>query len=733
MTRRTNILLITGIAVVVAVIYWSVVRDPGSNILTSTAETARAASTPDKNTSTNLLSSDAADAQRVLHYQDFASIEQAYRLPSDFARREALYVIAGRADSRQLRALIGEAKKIPEQARRLEVLEILLLRYVELEPRGALRSALDMDRTAVSRLVPPLIAAWSGNDLAAAVAATRELPTATLKQTAAHALLARHAANGPEGVRQLAAQLDLPGQAAVVLFETQAGTLLEDPHQAIEAALALPGATRRDQLTKIAQAWAQVAPEEAWDYVTQLTDPLARTTFQNAVIATWAAGQPDAAFARVTELPAGWQRQQLLRRVTRELARHDPKRAVELLPALESTETEPLQLLIANEWSRNDAAGAAQWVESQNKAVLGRLAYEIAGAYVTQEPEQALAWALRISQSPGRNLWCHMLGIMAQQNPQEALSLAQSAEIPAQRNQALGAVLATIATSDPALAKTLLEKIPPGDARMRAALEAGRRIAANGPEAAIAWYESQDNAQIRLQGMDELAQTLSSRNVEAAAGLIDRVPRDARPRWAATVALIYAGLDADKGIQWVSKFDGEPGYVNILGAFASSLVTQNPDKALQLIERTTDGKERDEALGRILLGLGSHSPELASRWISKIADDEKRVMAVGNLAQVWGSSDFAAAQKWALSLDSSNRDRAISHLAMSNALSVDDALTLIGEIRSPQEVTRTVVNTALRIARSDPEGVKTLLRRYPLDPQHQQTLDTALKQQSRGW
>src|SRR5262245_29970024 len=59
------------------------------------------------------LSATAAQAQRNLHYEGIDSIDAIRGLPSRFARMEALYVVAGRADLGALRGLIRDAQSIP--------------------------------------------------------------------------------------------------------------------------------------------------------------------------------------------------------------------------------------------------------------------------------------------------------------------------------------------------------------------------------------------------------------------------------------------------------------------------------------------------------------------------------------------------------------------------------------------------------------------------------------------
>ena len=238
MTRRRISLLTVSATVVAAGAYWALHDGKSGTLLTAISPATRDSGTLLPGVSS--MSAAAADAQRTLHYQDLDTVSQIRELPSAFARREALYAVAGRAGAAQLRRLITEAGRISGESERVQALEILL----------------------------------------------------------------------------------------------------DDPHRAIAEALRLPPDARQQQLLKIAQAWARISPEEAWEHAPQLDDPGVRSAFQNAVAETWLMQQPEAVFARVLELPAGSQRTQLLRDATLELTSRNPQQAIALLgcnPALRAS------------------------------------------------------------------------------------------------------------------------------------------------------------------------------------------------------------------------------------------------------------------------------------------------------------------------------------------------------------------------------------------------------------
>lgn len=153
------------------------------------------------------------------------------RVSSEFSHRQSVFDSANSADREHLESMIAQARALTNPVERRNTLEILLLRYAELDVGAALGQALESDR-----------------------------------ETAAHLLAALTA----------------------------------------------------------------VAPEQAWERATQVTNPAERFAYLNAVATAWVAQDPERAFAKVDELPAEWQRSQLLRSAIVGIADRDPRLAIKL-------------------------------------------------------------------------------------------------------------------------------------------------------------------------------------------------------------------------------------------------------------------------------------------------------------------------------------------------------------------------------------------------------------------
>jgi hypothetical protein len=547
---------------------------------------------------------------------------------SEFSHRQTVYESASRADRDQLASLIADARALANPVERRNTLEILLLRYAELDTDAAIGTALDNDR-----------------------------------ETATHLL-------------------------AVL---------------------------------------AAVAPEQTWQRASEVTNPAERFEYLKAVGAAWVAQDAERAFAKVNELPADWQRTELLQSITAEIADRDPRLAIRLAETQTAGVSGALLEQIATQWSRQNPSEAARWVEGLSRADQGRYAYRVADAYLAQKQGEALAWALRLSASPRRFLWSNMLGQMAKYDPDQALQIAQAAESPAQRAQALGKVLAGIAETNPSMAMEQLRKLPPGEMRGEVLSEIAGSVATLTPSAALDWLNDIDDKSLQNDAAQSLGWQLARRNVEGAAQLIDRIPKEARPSWITAVALAYADVDVEKGRQWIRKYANEPG--DAAFQFARTVAARSPEQAVQLVEGIVDDQERDRLLRGLLPPLAGHSPALAARWAERVTDDSMRERSIGEVASIWAQYDLPAARKWILSLeDGPPKDTALTQLIARAGGSLDDVMPMINQIQVPERRSHAVLMAAMQLSQSDMEGARALLRRYPLDPARQRQFDEYLQQ-----
>ena len=563
-----------------------------------------------------------------------APVDSSSRLSSsEFSHRQSVYDSAARADREHLESMIGQARSLANPLERRSTLEILLLRYAELDADGAIGQALNNDRELAAHLLGVLTA---------------------------------------------------------------------------------------------------VAPEQAWQRAREVTNPAERLAYLKAVSDAWAEQDGERVFAKITELPADWQRTELLRSVAVDIADRDPRLAIRLAQTLTPDVSGPMVEQIAAMWARNNPSEAARWVEGLPRQDQGRYAYRVAEPYLAQKQSEALLWAQRLAGSPRKYLWSSMLGQLAKYDPDQALQLAQSAESPAARSEAMGKVLAAIAQTNPSLAMTQLLKLPKSEMRSEILGEVATSVASLSSTAALDWLNDINDKSMRTQAAQSLGYALARRDADVAADMVDRVPKEARASWITSVALAYADADFEKGKQWVRRYANESG--DAAFQFARLVASRSPEQAVQLVDGIVDDRERDRLLRGMLEPLAEHSPAVAARWAERVTDDQQRERSIGEVAAVWTQYDAPAARKWILSLDDGPaKDAALQQLVIrGGGGSVDDVMPLINQIQTPERRSHAVLMAAMQLSQSDMDGARTLLRRYPLDPARQRQFEEFVQRRNKG-
>ncbi len=239
---------------------------------------------------------------------------------------------------------------------------------------------------------------------------------------------------------------------------------------------------------------------------------------------------------------------------------------------------------------------------------------------------------------------------MAKYDPDQALQLAQAAESPAQRAQAMGKVLAAIAQTNPSMAMVAAAEAAAGEMRSEILGEvATERRDADAHRCARLAQRHQRQVDAQLEAAQSLGCALARRDVEAAADMIDRVPKDARAQ------LDHVGRAGLCG-RWIREGPAVGPQLRQRGArprFSSRAWSLRaiPSIAVQLV----DGRERRPgarpAVRGLLPPLAEHSPALAARWAERVTDDRARSRSIGEVAGIWAQYDLPAARKWILSLD----------------------------------------------------------------------------------
>ena len=167
---------------------------------------------------------------------------------------------------------VNAARKLPKKDR-YELLQSLVARWAETDPRAAANFALSPDSGSID-FFGTVAGAWAQTDPRAAKDWVLSLPPCPVRSSALSSLLEATAKNDPEAALQFLLALppaSFPNVDCRKIFSAWAE---KDAAAAGSRALALvPGKHRSDAFTSIVHSWAQTNPQAAIAWATQIPDP----------------------------------------------------------------------------------------------------------------------------------------------------------------------------------------------------------------------------------------------------------------------------------------------------------------------------------------------------------------------------------------------------------------------------------------------------------------------------
>ena len=242
-----------------------------------------------------------------------------------------------------------------------------------------------------------------------------------------------------------------------------------------------------------------------------------------------------------------------------------------------------------------------------------------------------------------------------------------------------------VAADDPVAAAELIDDLPAP--LMEYAIQGLVSVWSRAdPEEAARWL-AQKNAQVSREGLSRLANGWGQRDFEAANAFADTLTGRKRAVFLTGLVSATGRLSNDELLAWVSRYENDPAYPNLIMSVAQRFASQDPETAIALID--------------------------------EIGNESVRGQLVPMVSGMWAQNDAESALDWALGLAlGRTRDRAIASIAPSlmdldMELDLDRAIDVINEIEDP-ELRRHPVWELLHTVESDEEAIR-LGRDYGFD------------------
>ena len=269
----------------------------------------------------------------------------------------------------------------------------------------------------------------------------------------------------------------------------------------------------------------------------------------------------------------------------------------------------------------------------------------------------------------------------AEQDPHTELEHIVAERDRSNQIQRLFELVIRVAADDPVAAAELIDDLPAPlmEVSIQALVEVWSRA---DPEEAARWL-AQKGGQASREGLSRLAHGWGQSDFEAANAFADTLTGRRRAVFLTGLVSATGRLSNDELLAWVSRYEDEPAYPNLVMSVAQRFAQEDIGAAIALID--------------------------------EIGNDSVRGQLVPMVSGMWAQNDAQAALDWARGLSPGRtRDRAIASIAPFLVdFDLDRAIDVINEIEDP-ELRRGPVWGLLHTVESDEEAIR-LGRDYGFD------------------
>lgn len=397
-----------------------------------------------------------------------------------------------------------------------------------------------------------------------------------------------------------------------------------------------------------------------------------RRALQSAALRALAETDPQAALARLGDLPRGSDRDALVGTVAETLGRQDPTAAIAWAAALQPPSQQAVNGAIAG-MAAVDLNRAIDWIvrEIENPTVTGVNALEAFSPTVV------------------------FLGVRA-----PGFDVARAAE-------------RLLATGNATL-------------EQRAASMVFAWAQTNGTAAidfALGHLDSFEPTEIT-----PLARQVASLDPDLAVRTIDRLPATHRVTWIPGVAEVLARSAPDRALSFLAAQRGQPGYEQTVGAVVNQLATTHPSAAAELIDTVAWSAEIRPAALALGTAWAQAEPQAAAAWAVRL----ERPGPIGAVATGWARVDEGAAERWARTLPSGAlRDAAVNPILNATAERGEPNFTLLDALSTDAVRQQSASRVILAVGRTDQARARTLMDTYLTDTAVRQRTEQQLAQLAR--
>ena len=643
------------------------------------------------------------------------------------------------ADPFEIEALIESTLDEPASRLRELRLNVLLQRYAEIDPRSAVEFA--RTRYLDQALLAPLFKIWAQTDADAAIAELALMTPPARRREIALAMLDIFG-NDADGIERVAEALPAADR---ISFEADAMLLRAetDPTGVLRDVLAMQDYYGRTLLlSRLAAVAALVDPRGALEQAAAIDEYAQRRSFLNAVLSTWAAQDPEAVFAwletaEIRDLPES-------AAVYQALARDDPDRLFAMLdglPPTVQTNAKRAAMQVLAETDPN--AAIAQLATMPPGQERDQLLTTIGQVYGRQNPDLALAWVRTLPPAQAQNVMRSVIMGIMNVNPERAVDIVIAELEGAGQGRAFadGNPLSLLMSMSTLAASAAASGNGADFGRI-----ADRLLTVNNPQVSSAitsmvgtWAQQSPDEALRWalanverldrQAFEQMAQGIARADSARALGMLNQLPPAQRPQWLAGVVQQMALNDANRAIEVVGQYRGQPEYAPAYNAMVLAVAQNDPPRAAGLLRDAPPGNpaQSTTAYMQIATTWSRSDPVAAADWAVGITDPQAQQRAISSVTQNWAQRDAPAAERWLRDMSpGATRDAAANSFVTAVAQTGRFDPQMLSIFSTEQAAQNAAASAARAIGRTNAQEARRLLAAHVTDERLRQSVEDYL-------
>jgi hypothetical protein len=270
--------------------------------------------------------------------------------------------------------------------------------------------------------------------------------------------------------------------------------------------------------------------------------------------------------------------------------------AFKALPKGHTTRLSELRLL-TYAWSQVDPAGALEWVGQLERFEKHIGSSSVLDAWSRNDPNAAIEWAKSKYEGDDNPYFAGIISGMAEKDFAGATQLMESMPYGRNRGRAASMMLEKAWNKGEDTAVNWANELESDSLKEFAVGRLAEKIAREDLDRAASWAGRMEEGEIKRRAVESVADHWAEKDPVAAAEWVDGLPKGAsRSEGMQEVVREWARKDPTATAEWLNKYPAGVEMDKPVEAFVRSVAQKDPQNALTWAESISDEKRRDEVV-----------------------------------------------------------------------------------------------------------------------------------------